>query len=540
MSKRIEGRPKKGLNILCIDGGGIGGLSSLLLLKEVMLRVQKLGGHNKPVKPCEYFDIIAGAGTGGLAACILGRLRMSIDEAIESFEWIMREIFSAKKLFGTGAFKSTTLREAIIKVIRKATGNGNERMLEEGSGETSSKTMVFAMSKHNMAAELPIIFRSYETFSNAGPDCTIWQAICATMAHPSLFKSFDIPVGTIVESFVDAGVKCSNPLAHVLSENVGLSEWEDLGQVAAHTRAYLARTETMNRLDKAGKAVRQRRAIVAAASIDGQVHSGTVSRMVLKRYPAPTPIFGGREDEIKHVLDCLTSERPERRVCVVYGLGGAGKTQLVLKAIERSEDQWSVVIHVDSSSQTSIKDALQQFASAMAIGETHGATIEWLESQREQWLLVFDGADKPGIELPNYFPKGNHGRIIITTRRGDLKMYAQGPNSTHDVTRMREDEALELLVKLAYQNNKPVLSNQIDAANLLLEEFECFALAIVQAGAYICHANIEFSRYKKLFLARKKDTLEQFNKLADKPDGYSKTVYTTWIMCYDLISPDAQ
>jgi hypothetical protein len=64
---------------------------------------------------------------------------MSIDDAILSFEKIMGEIFSAKKLFRTGAFKSTTLQEAIIKVIREATGNANESMMEKVD-ETSSKT----------------------------------------------------------------------------------------------------------------------------------------------------------------------------------------------------------------------------------------------------------------------------------------------------------------------------------------------------------------------------------------------------------------
>jgi hypothetical protein len=65
---------------------------------------------------------------------------------------------------------------------------------------------------------LPRAFRSYEAPANQMPDCTIWEALCASTAHPDLFKSIDIGEGSIKESFVDGGLGCSNPLAHILSE----------------------------------------------------------------------------------------------------------------------------------------------------------------------------------------------------------------------------------------------------------------------------------------------------------------------------------
>lgn len=50
---------------LCVqDGGGVRGISSLLLLEETMKRVGGLG-DDKPPKPVEHFDVIAGTGTGG-------------------------------------------------------------------------------------------------------------------------------------------------------------------------------------------------------------------------------------------------------------------------------------------------------------------------------------------------------------------------------------------------------------------------------------------------------------------------------------------
>jgi patatin-like phospholipase/acyl hydrolase len=49
------------LRLLCLDGGGVRGLSSLFILKQLMETVNP----ETPPKPCNYFDMIAGTSTGG-------------------------------------------------------------------------------------------------------------------------------------------------------------------------------------------------------------------------------------------------------------------------------------------------------------------------------------------------------------------------------------------------------------------------------------------------------------------------------------------
>jgi patatin-like phospholipase/acyl hydrolase len=46
------------LRLLCLDGGGVRGLSSLYILKQLM---ETIGVP----KPCEFFDMIGGTSTGG-------------------------------------------------------------------------------------------------------------------------------------------------------------------------------------------------------------------------------------------------------------------------------------------------------------------------------------------------------------------------------------------------------------------------------------------------------------------------------------------
>lgn len=49
------------------DGGGVRGLSTLLIIKALMAKVNAERGKEglSSVKPCELFDLIGGTSTGG-------------------------------------------------------------------------------------------------------------------------------------------------------------------------------------------------------------------------------------------------------------------------------------------------------------------------------------------------------------------------------------------------------------------------------------------------------------------------------------------
>ena len=70
------------VRILSLDGGGVRGISSLYILKELMAQIAREHREENPdvpelsPRPCEYFDLICGTSTGGLIALMLGRLRM--------------------------------------------------------------------------------------------------------------------------------------------------------------------------------------------------------------------------------------------------------------------------------------------------------------------------------------------------------------------------------------------------------------------------------------------------------------------------------
>ncbi|KAH7364622.1 phospholipase, patatin family protein [Rhexocercosporidium sp. MPI-PUGE-AT-0058] len=131
---------RDGLCILSLDGGGIRGLSTLLILKALMGKVnaERVKEGQAVVKPCELFDLIGGTSTGGIIAIMLGRLEMDVDECIEEYTSMFETIFGKKGLpvnrWGRikGRFDSTVL-EQYIKGILKKRGLAEDALLNDGN-----------------------------------------------------------------------------------------------------------------------------------------------------------------------------------------------------------------------------------------------------------------------------------------------------------------------------------------------------------------------------------------------------------------------
>jgi hypothetical protein len=72
--------------------------------------------------------------------------------------------------------------------------------------------------------------------------------------------------------------------------------------------------------------------------------------------------------------------------------------------------------------------------------------LKWLASTQEDWLLFYDNADDPKINLNSFLPRCNHGNIVITSRNPGLRVYAGAHSAISD---MEETDAVALLLKSA-------------------------------------------------------------------------------------------
>lgn len=107
------------IRLLALDGGGVRGLSSLMILQQLMAAVRP----ESPPKPCEFFDMIGGTSTGGLIAIMLGRLQMTVQECIEAYIRLSDRVFHRKNRMVTikgrirGKFDSAALEEAVRTIL---------------------------------------------------------------------------------------------------------------------------------------------------------------------------------------------------------------------------------------------------------------------------------------------------------------------------------------------------------------------------------------------------------------------------------------
>ena len=106
---------------LSIDGGGVRGYSMLILLHDFMHKVHTECHDGIPPepdkipKPCEYFDLIGGTGTGGLIAIMLGRLRMNTRDCMRVYVQMTRKVFETDKTIAGIPYRSTLFKASLLE-----------------------------------------------------------------------------------------------------------------------------------------------------------------------------------------------------------------------------------------------------------------------------------------------------------------------------------------------------------------------------------------------------------------------------------------
>ncbi|KAJ7857870.1 acyl transferase/acyl hydrolase/lysophospholipase [Mycena leptocephala] len=613
-----------GLRLLSLDGGGIRGLSMLIILKDLMWKLKVAEDLPDVPLPCDYFDLIGGTSTGRLIALMLGRLRMSIKDAVKAYGELSKEVFLDVKSQGSdGRFKASKLEKTIKGIVgtHSASQDPEEGMedIRENPCKTSVQripSFVCAMNAANMS--LPVLFRTFNTTNNPAMDCTIWQAGRATSAAPTFFKQIRIGPPGIEEAFIDGGMGQNNPIAALLLEaqvmfpdrqiaciislgtgqphtiklpkpsllkrvfpldiieaikgiatdcekqhqlsahhfdpvphvyfrfnveqgmqDIQLNQWERLGDVAANTRQYLLSHPTQNQLvdavkslvEKIGRVSTQRLNAVPTAFEFEQFNSV----LALVRCPPPSLIFQGRQDILAKMDQYFSEDIGERHTYVLHGLGGSGKTEIALKFLHMTNrhqaPRFTKQFFINASSLQTLDTALKNIAISHKVGKSSEDGLLWLITQRDEWILLFDDADNPSIDLFHFFPKCTHGNIIITSRNPQLAVH--GPRSHSKVRDMNETDAIDLLLLSAVQE-KPIESTQ--SASEIVKKLSCLPLAVIQAGAYISKFDC-LHRYLSIYSQNRAKLLSQHP--VQSHDDYRWTVYTTWQISFRQLSKAA-
>ena len=160
----------------------------------------------------------------------------------------------------------------------------------------------------------------------------------------------------------------------------------------------------------------------------------------------PAGKFADRPQDIEALEQALLPQNQERRrrILVVHGLGGMGKTQLAAEFARRHQHDFSSVFWLDGSSNSSLKQSIAACASCIPAGQvaetsrmyTSGQSgdldavvtdvLRWLSiPDNGGWLVVVDNVDRDyrqgeedpdAYDVDDYLPRADHGSVLITTR----------------------------------------------------------------------------------------------------------------------------
>ncbi|KAI9769203.1 MAG: hypothetical protein M1840_004332 [Geoglossum simile] len=237
---------------------------------------------------------------------------------------------------------------------------------------------------------------------------------------------------------------------------VSLAEWKRMGDVQAYTSAYLHELLVSKSIDSVVRLLcsklsrNSRKCHVTLADICGTVKQTVVSFQtgpLQRTTPCSSPNFTGRRGYLKRLQDFfgLPAGQSRRKVFLLYGMGGAGKTQICLKFVEESlglegsgYSFWRT-FWIDATSCETIKQDLQGIADdpaarAPGVEKSTRSVIRWLSMIDRDWLLVLDNADGDPDTINEFLPPTDRGSVLLTSRNPNMRRIA--PQSWAEVDRM--------------------------------------------------------------------------------------------------------
>ncbi|KAL0939237.1 NB-ARC and TPR domain protein [Colletotrichum truncatum] len=282
--------------------------------------------------------------------------------------------------------------------------------------------------------------------------------------------------------------------------------------------------------------------------------------------------FVARGAELTRLHEAL-KHNGDRRTVVLHGLGGMGKTQLTIAYIKKHRDDYSAVIWLNATDETSLRQSFQRAAqrilykypsvgyleNAMTnldLDEIVRAVKRWLDQpSNNRWLIVYDNYDHAkfegndvvedndelvaeGIELNSgktsqreteaskaydirmYLPETEHGAILITSRLAKIQI-------GNNIQLRKMDEIDDSLAILASTSNRTNL-RQDPAAIELAQQLDGLPLALSTAGAYLNQVSTSFEEY----LNQYKSSWLHLQKSSPQLRSYHQAMFSTWNISY--------
>jgi hypothetical protein len=232
----------------------------------------------------------------------------------------------------------------------------------------------------------------------------------------------------------------------------------------------------------------------------------------------------------------------------VVGLGGTGKTQLVLRYLQKHQEEYDTVLWLDVRSVETARSSFERCCRALSLKVEASlgdgplqdvppvqAVLSLLRARSEdkRWLVVLDNADDPSW-VSSIVPQGEAGTVIITSQDAGAARLLGGHVTKVDVDAMEPEEAVcvmsEHFEDLVYQDEDDECRELIEEITKLIDRL---ALALDLAGARIkahvqpgTNLRAALQQYVSDYRHNQNDLLRDGEYARAAP--YKKTVWTAW------------
>ncbi|KAH7012086.1 kinesin light chain [Microdochium trichocladiopsis] len=230
-----------------------------------------------------------------------------------------------------------------------------------------------------------------------------------------------------------------------------------------------------------------------------------------------TPHFVARDGEVAEMRRVLCSDG-SRRVVVLHGLGGIGKTQLAATYINRYRDEYSAIFWLNIKDEASIQQSFARVATQILEQNADTGSLKALDLQQDhnkiaqavkawlslpgntRWLLVYDNYDNPklpgrradaAVDIHQFLPMAHQGSIVITTRLAQIDI-------GHHIRIEKLKSKHESLQILSKASGRIGLQDDGDAQELV-RELDGLPLALATAGAYLKRVPVSIRKYLRYY-----------------------------------------
>ena len=205
LQQKISGDGSK--KILALDGGGIRGMITVEVLKEIEELLRKETGGDKEFVLADYFDYISGTSTGAIIAAALS-LGWSVDKIHAFYIKSGEQMFDKASLLKK--FKYQYEDKALKKMLKKEFGP------KTTLGSKNLKTLLMMVMRNSTTdSPWPVSNNPGAKYnSRKRDDCNLdlplWQLVRASTAAPVYFPPEKVPIGKNNFIFVDGGITTYN------------------------------------------------------------------------------------------------------------------------------------------------------------------------------------------------------------------------------------------------------------------------------------------------------------------------------------------